>query len=162
MGALIAFELSRELEKSNLPLPRHVFFSGHAPPHLPKREKGRHMLPDDQFLENLKKLGGIPKEIADSREALDIVLPSLRADVHAYETHVFEEGPMLRCAASAFGGLQDLDVPRESLEQWQALVDGSFSVQMFPGDHFFINAARELVTHQVARKLEKIVMDHAP
>jgi medium-chain acyl-[acyl-carrier-protein] hydrolase len=158
MGALIAFELSRELQKLGLP-PRHIFFSGHPAPHLPKQGIQRHTLPADEFIENVKKLGGIPKEIADNKEALEILLPILRADIQAYETHVYEEGAILRCSASAFGGLQDADVPRDNLERWRDLVEGAFSVQMFPGDHFFVNSAKNLVTQQVAHRLEKIIMD---
>jgi len=158
MGALLAFELARGLQTLGLPLPRHIFLSGHPAPHLPKHGKKRHMLSDDEFVEDVKKLGGIPKELANNKEALEILLPALRADIRAYETHRYVDGPPLPCSTSAFGGLQDVDVPRDSLEQWRSLVSGSFSVQMFPGDHFFLNSARESVTEQVARKLEKIAM----
>ena len=44
---------------------------------------------------------------------------------------------------TAFGGLEDPEVSAEALEAWRQQTDGSFSRRMFPGDHFYLNDARD-------------------
>jgi len=63
----------------------------------------------------------------------------LRADFALYETYVYSTEPPLNCPISAFGGLQDHRVNDTDLEAWRAQTSVSFSLRMFPGDHFFLN-----------------------
>jgi medium-chain acyl-[acyl-carrier-protein] hydrolase len=54
---------------------------------------------------------------------------------------------------TVFGGLGDVEVPREKLEPWREQTTSSFSLQMFPGDHFFIHSAQNEITRVIAQKL---------
>jgi len=49
--------------------------------------------------------------------------------------------------------LGDVEVPREKLEPWREQTTSSFSLQMFPGDHFFIHSAQNEITRVIAQKL---------
>ncbi len=62
----------------------------------------------------------------------------LRADFAVYETYLYSIEPPLNCPISAFGGLQDNKVSDSDLEAWRAQTNVSFSLRMFPGDHFFL------------------------
>src|SRR6185369_9129448 len=48
MGALIAFEVARELRRRGAPLPSHLFVSGHRAPGLPERDAPLHHLSDGE------------------------------------------------------------------------------------------------------------------
>jgi len=71
-------------------------------------------------------------------ELMEIMLPILRADFAVYETYLYSIEPPLNCPISAFGGLQDSKVSESDLGAWRAQTSVSFSLQMFPGDHFFL------------------------
>ena len=48
MGALIAFELARELRRRQAPVPVRLLVSGHPAPQLPRSESTRHALPEPE------------------------------------------------------------------------------------------------------------------
>jgi surfactin synthase thioesterase subunit len=154
MGGLIAFELARGLRKRNLPQPKVLFVSACAAPHIPDPNPPIHALPDDEFLEALKKFNGVPSEILNQPEALKIFLPILRADFEAVETYRFDSGePPLDIPIVAFGGLDDPRVSREGLEGWAKQTASGFESQFFPGDHFFINNSRKATLEFISADL---------
>jgi medium-chain acyl-[acyl-carrier-protein] hydrolase len=68
------------------------------------------------------------------------MLPDRRADFSVYETetYVYSTEPPLNCPISAFCRLQDRTVSNTELEAWPAQTNVSFSLRIFPGDHFFL------------------------
>lgn len=154
MGGLIAFELARKLRQQNRPQPKFLFVSACAAPQFPVSNPPIHSLPDDEFLDALKKFNGIPAEVLNHPEALKILLPILRADFEAVETYCFDpnERP-LDIPIIAFGGLDDPRVSRARLEGWADQTASRFEAHDFPGDHFFLNHARELIMGTIATEL---------
>jgi medium-chain acyl-[acyl-carrier-protein] hydrolase len=139
MGALIGFELARELWRRRGVEPVHLFVSSHRAPQLAPRESPIHQLPADAFIARLRRLNGTPPEVLGNAELMELALPILRADFELCETYVFRATEPLRCPISAFGGLSDADVSRDELVAWQSQTEGPFSVRMFTGDHFFLS-----------------------
>jgi medium-chain acyl-[acyl-carrier-protein] hydrolase len=139
MGGLIAFELARKLPQLHI-----LFVSACGAPHMPDPHPPIHTLPKDGFVKSLQELNGIPAEILNNTELMELILPSLRADFEVVENYQYTSGNRLACPIIAFGGLEDPRVGRERLEGW-ALHTGNFKSQYFPGDHFFINTARKSV-----------------
>ena len=138
LGTLVSFELARRIRKQYGVHPVRLFVSaGHAP-QIPYRDPSIDTLPDKEFLAELRRLNGTPSELLDHEELMEIMLPILRADFALYETYVYSIEPPLNCPISAFGGLQDRRVSDSDLEAWRAQTSVSFSLQMFPGDHFFL------------------------
>lgn len=143
MGALIAFELARELRRRDLAEPAQLFVSGATAPHVPRDEPPLHLLPDDEFVRRLtERYQGIPKEVLEHRELLDLVLPTLRADLAAIETYAYREEPRLRCGVSAFAGDRDRHVTPDELTAWSEVTSGAFDSTMFAGDHFYLHDRR--------------------
>jgi medium-chain acyl-[acyl-carrier-protein] hydrolase len=161
MGALIAFELARHLRRTALPLPVHIFVSGHEAPHLPDRNPPLHALPTGELLDKLRELNGTPEEVLQHPELRDMLLPILRADFEVCETYVYTAEPPLDCPISAFSGLGDEYVTREELEAWREHTTGRFSIRMFPGDHFYLNSARPYLLQALARELEQTLAGRA-
>ena len=153
LGALVSFELARHLCRQRGPSPLHLFVSGHNAPQVPDSEPPIHLLPDAAFVEKLRHLNGMSKEILENTELMQLLLPVLRADFAICETYSYEAGEPLDCPISAFGGLRDEYVSRETLEAWREQTSASFSLRMFPGDHFYLNQDRPLLLRTLAREL---------
>jgi medium-chain acyl-[acyl-carrier-protein] hydrolase len=157
MGALLGFELSRHLQRSEALQPRHLFVSGHVAPQLAEHSEPIHDLPREDFFQRIHDLEGTPELVLENRELQDLVMPILRADFKVCETYSFRQGEPLECPMTALGGLSDKFVSRKDLEDWGWLTRGPFSVRMFPGGHFFINVSATLVLDALASSLDGAV-----
>jgi medium-chain acyl-[acyl-carrier-protein] hydrolase len=162
MGAMISFELARELRRRGRPQPLHLFVSGRRAPQLPAREEPIHALPEAEFIEKLRELNGTPEEVLQHAELMKLITPILRADFGVNETYEFTAEAPLDAGISAFGGLGDEDVTREDVEAWKENTHGRFRMRMLPGDHFFINSGKDLVLESVSRDLAEIATAPAP
>ena len=153
LGALVGFELARQLRRQSGVQPVRLFVSADGAPQLPHRGRPIHALPEREFLVELRRLNGIPGKVLEEAELMQIMLPVLRADFAVYETYVYSTEPPLNCPISAFGGLQDHRVSRGDLEAWRDQTSGSFSLRMFPGDHFFWNTTQPLLLQILSQEL---------
>lgn len=152
LGGLVAFELTRVLRRDKLPQPRILFLSACGAPQIPSPHAPLHDLPHAEFLNHLKTLNGIPSELLDRPEALELLLPIARADFEAVETHRHVEDEPLDVPIVAFGGLDDPRVSRERLEGW-AWQTKSFRSHYFHGDHFFINHVRDEILEMISAQV---------
>ena len=160
MGSVLAFEVAQRLVKVGDMFPVHLFVSGRRPPHVPGHDPTLHVLTDDQFVAEVgRRYGGIPAEVLNEPDLMALLLPCLRADIHALETHVPGPTVALPCPISAFGGANDPLTPREHLEAWRGLTRSDFRVRMFPGDHFYLDSQREAILADVAVTLSPIAID---
>ncbi|MGH3756076.1 MAG: thioesterase II family protein, partial [Pseudonocardiaceae bacterium] len=141
MGALIAFELVRQMRPSGV-APVHLFAAGCRAPDLPRRSPDRRALPDQEFLTTVEELGGIPPEVLAQRQFLEAIVPTLRSDYTLVETYACRPQAPLGCPVSAFGGRSDEDVPPEDVRAWSRHTTGPFRVHLLPGGHFFVNSSR--------------------
>jgi medium-chain acyl-[acyl-carrier-protein] hydrolase len=152
MGALISFELARELRRRHGFAPERLIVSGCSAPQRVTWDE-THELPDDLFIEHLRELNGTPAELLDHQELMQLMLPVIRADFAALETYEYDEEPPLGCPLTAIGGLQDDTVSIDDLKSWREQTASSFTVRMLPGDHFFIHSAKEQLLQVLSREL---------
>jgi medium-chain acyl-[acyl-carrier-protein] hydrolase len=157
MGALISFELSRFLRKNYGLSPQHLFVSSRCAPQLAPTNPPLHNLPESNFIEKLCEFNGIPQAVLADKELMQIFLPILRADFSVLETYSYTAEQPLNFAITTFGGMQDSVVSVRQLEAWQAQTNQSFSLQMFPGDHFFINTAKSSLLTSISKTLEELL-----
>ena len=153
MGGLISFELARLLRQKYRKNPIHLFISGRRPPQIPNTNSPIHVLPETEFLQELRHLNGTPLSVLQNAELMQLLLPILRADFAVLETYTYTTEPPLECPITAFGGLQDKDITLEDLEAWRKQTNSSYQLQMFPGDHFFLHSAQPLLLHSIAQQL---------
>lgn len=158
MGAVISFELARLLRRESGLQVEHLFLSGRRAPQLPRDEPMTFDLPDAEFIEAIRTLNGTPTEVLQHPELMNLMLPLLRADFEVCQTYSFEPGAPLTCGMTIFGGLQDTDVPRESLVAWSEQTTGACSVRMFPGDHFFLHSSQALLLRVLNRELQNVIL----
>ncbi|WP_323145073.1 thioesterase II family protein [Massilia phyllosphaerae] len=145
LGAMVAFELTRRLQRLGLAQPAHLIVSGCAAPRHRKPPRQLHLLPTDDLIETLREYNGTPHEILAHRELMDLLLPTIRADFALVETYRYDEGPLLTLPLTVLAGRAD-DAAEPALRaQWQRETLGPCRIEWFEGDHFFINGAREAV-----------------
>lgn len=148
MGAVLAFETARELRRRARRTPDGIIVSGRRAPHLPDPGPTMHTLSDVDFKSRLREMNGTPPEVLESDELMDLVLPTLRADFQACETHVYRDEPALDCPLLALGGDADPDVEVESVAAWAPYTTAEFESVIITGDHFFIQTrAPEYLAH---------------
>jgi len=109
--------------------------------------------PKSEFLEELRRLNGTPGKILEHAELMQIMVPILRADFAVYQTYMYTTRAASRLRHSGFGGLQDDRISRGDLERGVIKTTVSFSLRMFPGDHFFLSATQEPLLQALSREL---------
>ncbi|WP_235030415.1 thioesterase II family protein [Nonomuraea solani] len=147
MGALLAYELTHQLIAYGRP-PVHLIVSGYAPPHLPYDPAYQivHQMPDPRLVAHIEALQGTAGEVLDHPELLELLLPVIRADYELCETYRFEDRPPLPVALTALGGADDPEAGEKTLPAWRELTAASFTVDIFPGGHFYLHAHLDEVT----------------
>jgi medium-chain acyl-[acyl-carrier-protein] hydrolase len=158
LGALIAFEVANELHRIQyLKPPKYLIVSGRNAPQTKSREKILHNLPDELFIKGLSKYQGMPDEILQNKELLEILLPRLRADFTLSETYQYKNQQPLECPILALGGKDDPTVNYEELDAWKIQTTKKFATKLFPGGHFFLTSARKEVWNVVSTTIKNVL-----
>ncbi|OBK13744.1 thioesterase [Mycobacterium asiaticum] len=163
MGALVAFELTRELRRRRAQLPMKIYASASRPPvSLQFGARGSHLsvLPDHELRGRLTDLGGTPKELLDNAELMELLLPIVRADLAACENYVYRQEPPLPCPITALGGADDRTFDQAELPRWREVTAGSFEAVTMPGDHFFIRSHCDQLTKWLGTDIRKMIENH--
>jgi surfactin synthase thioesterase subunit len=155
MGALVAFELARELRRRGYGEPRALFVSGGLAPTLRREHPLVHELPDAAVVERLRAMGGLPEEVCAVPELVELLLPTIRADFAVCETYAHRPGPPLGCPVVAFAGADDAEVPPARVAPWQEQAGGRFAGHVLPGGHFFLRSARDELLAAVRAELAR-------
>lgn len=152
MGGLIAFELTRHLRTQHLQTLRQIFISACGAPQLQDPNQKIHQLPDDEFMNELDKLNGIPAELKNP-EVMSLLLPIVRSDFQLVENYEYQPAEPFDFPIFTFGALDDPRVNRERIEAWSNHTQVKFESHFFPGGHFFINEAREHILNLVIKEI---------
>jgi surfactin synthase thioesterase subunit len=154
MGALIGFELARELRRRGLALPVHLFLASYCAPQLLRREH-RAGTVKQEAAKQLASAGALSAGM--NEEMLALFVPTLEADTRLCESYEYVEEEPLACPLTAFRGTTDY-VLDEHLAGWRAQTRGAFDTQTFLGDHFFLRDTPRGVVQAIRRALAR----HAP
>lgn len=155
LGAVVSFELARQLRKRQWPEPVGMFVSACRAPQLLEPGPVRHTLAEPDFLEELRRLNGTPRAVLEDAELMQLLLPVLRADFAVYETYQYLPEPPLRCPITVLGGLQDSGVRRGDLEAWRVQTRAACTLRMLPGDHFYLHSAEALLLRALCQELDQ-------
>jgi surfactin synthase thioesterase subunit/glycosyltransferase involved in cell wall biosynthesis len=143
MGAGIAFELARSLRRHGKPLPTALYVSGARAPQFRLNWTPPPAPDDGEFLDDLRRLDGIPAEALENPDLLKYALPVLRADAALYRNYVYSIEQPLGVPIYAYGGREDPNVRLEHVEAWREQTTAAFERREFEGGHFFIDSARD-------------------
>lgn len=156
MGGLVAYELTRLLLERGADLPRHLFISATAAPGQPPTRRSLLTASDAEVLEELRDLGGTPRQLLDDRELMAMAVRTLRADYSVLGTYEFRRSAPLDVPITVFGGSADEVTPPARLRGWREHTAAGCRVRLFPGGHFFLHAVAEDLLATVADELAPV------
>ncbi|MEU5214390.1 alpha/beta fold hydrolase [Streptomyces sp. NPDC020742] len=147
MGAVLAFETARRLEKDGIS-PTMLFLSGRRAPSF-VREESVHRS-DEGLIAELKKLSGTDPRVLDDPDLLRMVLPAIRSDYKAIETYRCEPGARVACPVTVLTGDNDPRTTVEEARAWQDHTDGPFDIAVYSGGHFYLSDHQQEINERLA------------
>lgn len=157
MGAILAFEVARRFKEQMGVSPSMLLVASARAPHLQHHEVLTYNLPDMDLRAELRKINGTPAAILDNAEAMELLMPIVRADFQAVETYKFKSGPPLHCPISVFGGHKDEDASEADLSGWSRYTTSSFRCTMLEGGHFVVSELGVRFVETVAQALRPLL-----
>ena len=153
MGAMMAYEVAVRMRRRTGRQPEHLFVSAFISPRAPRPEP-IHELPDEEFVRQLRiRYDGIPEEILQYPEVLELMLPIVRADLALISAYEYRPCDPLTCPLTVIGGRSDPWISKDQLRDWRHMSTGPFSEHMLPGGHFYLDSASNDVLRIVAQAL---------
>lgn len=154
MGALVAFEVIRKLRERSNNGPVHLFVAScQAPDAMPPTHL--HDLPKAQFVPAVRSFGGMRGEVLREPALMQLLEPTLRADLALCELYQYRPQPPLACGITVFGGARDTRVTRSSLTGWRRQTAGSFELHIFSEGHFYLESRREQLVGVITDRLKE-------
>ena len=148
LGALLGFEFCRHLIEVHNIVPCRLFVSGRRAPQRKSPPTLRHTLLDQDLIDNVIELGGVPAELLDSGDLMSLILPILRSDFRLTELYENISPSPLPIPITAITGESDPEVSIQEMQDWKEVSADSFSLHSFDGDHFYFlcpKIRRELI-----------------
>ncbi|MGS0897524.1 thioesterase II family protein [Burkholderia stagnalis] len=158
LGALLAFELTRHLQRSGLPLPAKLIVSGCSSPQLRDPVEALDEHDDDKLRDRLTRYNGTPTEVLQHDELMRLMAPAIRADFALVANYAYESGSPLDVPITAFAGRADDQTSPDKIDGWQRETQAAFAQYWFEGDHFFIRPQMENVIRQLNAELSPVAL----
>ncbi|MEV5342380.1 alpha/beta fold hydrolase [Streptomyces sp. NPDC052676] len=152
MGALVAYETARVLQRRDARAPMRLFLSGRGAPG-PDPNRHDRLADDAAILAAVRNLGGTDASFLDDPELLAMVLPTLRADYGALAAYRWQAGPALNTPITVLVGDSDPVVPVESVDGWARETRQDNEVLVLAGGHFYLSERLDEVCAIVTGRL---------
>ncbi|WP_405981989.1 thioesterase II family protein [Streptomyces sp. NBC_00158] len=152
LGAVLAFEVARELEARGAVELCHLFVSGSPGPWTGRSERATG-LGDDDFVEQVARFAGYRHPALDDPTLREVLLPTLRADTEMHEDYKPSSADPLMVPITALRGTDDTLVSKEGAAQWAAATRGDFGYLELPGGHMYLADAPEQLLDTMGRVL---------
>lgn len=149
LGALVAFELIREIRRRGGPEPVHLFVSGCDAPHV-TYEDGQPVrtMTRSQLVGFLRGLGGTPEWLLNDEGALAMILPAIQADFTIKETYTYLDEPPLDLPITALPSTADPRIAQAKVDSWRTQTSREFVLRPFEGGHFAV-FEQAMLTHRL-------------
>jgi medium-chain acyl-[acyl-carrier-protein] hydrolase len=155
LGALVAFELLRELRRLGAPAPAHLFVSGCLAPDDPTQDDDPPIgeLSDTQVAGVLRRIGGTPEKLLRDKSAMRLILPPFRADFQVKQSYVFRPQEPLDVPITAIAATADLRVGAAAMQGWKRHTADRFELLTLAGGHFAVLEQAEATQRIIRRAL---------
>jgi pyochelin biosynthesis protein PchC len=152
MGAVLAFEVARLMERRSGIRPRRLFASGRRAPSRVRPERV-HTYSDAALLAQLEMLQGTDARLLADPEMRRLLLPVIRSDYRAIETYRCADGATVSCPITVLTGDADPWTSADEAADWKRHTSGGCTVREFTGGHFFVAEHQREIVDLVARTL---------
>jgi len=154
MGAALAYELAKKLMTKDT-VPQHVFVSACRGPMIPRRKKSIHDMSDNDFRNELGRMGGTPPVILNDDDLYNLMAPGLRADFEVIEAWGYDEVALLNVPITSFYSENDQEAFPEEVEGWSQVSSATYTEHEMSGDHFFIHSSEARLLHAIAKTIDR-------
>jgi pyochelin biosynthesis protein PchC len=137
MGAIVAFEVARRLQRMGHAPPVILFASARRAPSR-HRHEDVHLRDDAGLIAELRRLGGTDPRVLADAELLATILPMTRSDYRAIETYRCLPGEPLSCPITVLVGDRDPQVTIAEASAWADQTTDRFELKVLPGGHFYL------------------------
>jgi len=163
LGAWIAYELCREMERAGLKLPVHLIISGSLPIVLKRNPPFVHDMSLLALRDELRELGGTPDAVLDSLELLAVFKESIQADFEIFETHQHRHLSPINMDVSVWAAQDDPRIPIEKSIIWKRFFSGEVNEHCFNGGHMFYDKPwnKDKTNALIVSELEKSRRNHS-
>lgn len=156
MGALVAFEVCRSLERSTGVEPVVMIASGMRAPS--RRHVGEPTSSDRDDLKaviaDLARLNGTDvKTLEENEDFVRLLVPVLEADYTAMNSYHSPPEAELRCPITVFIGDSDPFIPLDTAQAWCDHTSGGLDLHVFAGDHFYLSSLRAATLSRLSEVL---------
>ncbi|HEY1349646.1 MAG TPA: thioesterase domain-containing protein, partial [Ktedonobacteraceae bacterium] len=152
MGALVSFEVARQLRRRYDRHPVALHLAAFRAPQLPNPNIKIYHLPTEVFKVVLRA-DGIPETLLQSEELMQLMLPTLRADYEVCDTYEYHEEAPLTCPFFIYGGQDDIRIRASDLAGWPVHSSGASRHVQMPGSHLFVHTAQDLLLAEIVPSL---------
>jgi surfactin synthase thioesterase subunit len=157
MGTLLGYELAKKITEKKMHKPIALFFTGRGAPGFSRFNNKKSILPSSLFWEEVGKIGGLPKEILECNELLDLYYPIMKSDFKAIEDYSYlpMEIPFTFPIHILMGkdeiGIGDEKTPLTGMKDWQNETSNNCTFELLEGDHFFIFKHAESIAKRISQ-----------
>ena len=150
MGALVALELAHYIQQQPDSVVtgycKSILVSGRPAPSHALLGHNHHLLDDATLLQNLSRFGGIPKELEEYPELVELAMPILRNDVSLIELAEPNQVHLkqLDIPLMAVSGTNEPDFNYEGLVSWRHYTTEWLGAHQISGDHFYFQEPKAL------------------
>ena len=120
LGSMLVFELVRHLEKVEKKQPVCAIFSGRVAPRCQIPAPLLSGFEGKEFIEQFIRFQTLPQEILANEKILELVLPTLKADVRMAEEYQYKVKNPVKSDFYIFYGEDDKLVYPEGMELWRS------------------------------------------
>lgn len=136
MGGMLAFEVALRFQSQGHRIIALFVSACSAPGHI--RYKQLQDYSDNEMLNLIARVTGTNPDFYTDEEFLVSMLPTLKA-ARAIAGYNCPPENTVSCPIYAFIGDKDWITTQEDMEPWCDRTTGTFSIRVFPGDHFYLN-----------------------
>ncbi|WP_067824380.1 thioesterase II family protein [Nocardia inohanensis] len=137
MGAIVAYEVAKQLDPLSADYPVALFASGRRGPST-YRDERVDTLPDSEIRRELLLLGGTGRVLLDDPDMAEAITRVFRNDYRAIGGYQDTEGPHLHCPVVALTGDDDPYASPAEVRAWRNHTRSDFTMHSFPGGHFYL------------------------
>lgn len=137
MGGILGNLLIHKLNKNGCRLPSHFIIAGCTSPNFIDKKERLFDLPTPIFKERLFEFGGMPVELMEDTDLMELFFPIIRADMYALHHYKYVDNGKYPVDITVIFGTNEHMNLRE-LQLWEQETSGEIQIKQYPGDHFFI------------------------
>lgn len=152
-GALLAFELIREMRRAGMPLPVHLMVASFEAPGRLSSPRGI-----GGFREELAALGATPEEIMASERVMRLLRPTIESDLRIGRSYVYKTEEALDLPITVFATTSDYAANSAEFLDWRMETSDKVEVSQLAGINLYPGGAWD----ELGRRVQAILAEKLP